>query len=108
MPDPTRPVSISAVSTGPSSLIIDALTSRPTTGAAAELIERQPALQRQRRAGEEAGQQHDGQRSDADHVELLDDVVAVERAGEDADHGAADEVHVLLHLERRVLRSSFR
>ena len=34
MPDPTRPVSISAVSTGPSSLIIDALTSRPTTGRA--------------------------------------------------------------------------
>ncbi len=31
MPDPTRPVSISAVSTGPSSLIIDALISRPTT-----------------------------------------------------------------------------
>ena len=31
MPDPTRPVTISAVSTGPSSLTIDALTSRPTT-----------------------------------------------------------------------------
>ena len=30
MPDPTRPVTISAVSTGPSSLTIDALTSRPT------------------------------------------------------------------------------
>ena len=34
MPDPMRPVSISAVSTGPSSLIIDALTSRPTIGRA--------------------------------------------------------------------------
>lgn len=34
MPEPTRPVSISAVSTGPSSLIIDALTRRPTTGLA--------------------------------------------------------------------------
>ena len=34
MPEPMRPVSISAVSTGPSSLTIDALTSRPTTGRA--------------------------------------------------------------------------
>ena len=34
MPEPTRPVSISAVSTGPSSLIIEALTSRPTNGRA--------------------------------------------------------------------------
>ena len=34
MPDPMRPVSISAVSTGPSSLTIDALTRRPTTGRA--------------------------------------------------------------------------
>ena len=30
MPEPTRPVTISAVSTGPSSLTIDALTRRPT------------------------------------------------------------------------------
>ena len=34
MPDPTRPVSIRPVSTGPSSLTIDALTRRPTTGRA--------------------------------------------------------------------------
>ncbi len=34
IPDPTRPVSIRPVKTGPSSLIIDALTSRPTTGLA--------------------------------------------------------------------------
>ena len=46
----------------------------------AELIERQAALQRQHRAGEKPGQQHDGQRLHADGVELLDDVVAVERA----------------------------
>ncbi len=31
MPDPTRPANISAVSTGPSSRIIEALTSRPTS-----------------------------------------------------------------------------
>ena len=30
MPDPTRPATIRPVSTGPSSLMIDALTSRPT------------------------------------------------------------------------------
>ena len=30
MPEPTRPVTISAVSTGPSSLTIEALTRRPT------------------------------------------------------------------------------
>jgi len=34
MPELTRPTSISAVSTGPSSLTIDALTSRPTYGRA--------------------------------------------------------------------------
>ncbi len=34
MPDPTRPASMSEVNTGPSSLIIDALTSRPTKGRA--------------------------------------------------------------------------
>ena len=34
MPEPTRPASISAVSTGPSSLIIEALISRPTKGRA--------------------------------------------------------------------------
>ena len=34
MPELTRPASINAVSTGPSSLIIDALTSRPTNGLA--------------------------------------------------------------------------
>ena len=34
MPDPTRPAIISAVSTGPSSLIIDAPTRRPTSGRA--------------------------------------------------------------------------
>ena len=45
----------------------------------AELIERHAALQRQHGAGEEPGQQHDGQRPDADRVELLDDVAEVER-----------------------------
>ena len=34
MPEPMRPVSMSAVSTGPSSITIDALTRRPTSGRA--------------------------------------------------------------------------
>ena len=34
MPEPTRPASMRPVSTGPSSLTIDALTSRPTNGRA--------------------------------------------------------------------------
>ena len=50
-------------------------------GAGAELIERQAGLQRQHHAGERAGQQHDRQRSDADRVELLDDVAARRSAG---------------------------
>ena len=75
MPDPTRPASISAVSTGPSSLIIDALTSRPDVGPGAELIQRHPRLQGQHRTGEEPGQQHDGERAQADRLELLDEVV---------------------------------
>ena len=49
-------------------------------GPRAELIERQPALQREHGAGENARQQHDGQRADADGLELLDDVVKIERA----------------------------
>ena len=48
---------------------------RPRT----ELIERQAALQREHRAGKDAGQQNDRQRADADGLELLDDVVEIER-----------------------------
>jgi hypothetical protein len=75
MPEPTRPASISAVSTGPSALIIEALTRRPTIRPGAELIQRDARLQRQHRAGEEAGQQHHGERAQPDDVELLDQVV---------------------------------
>ena len=48
----------------------------------AELIQRQAALERQHRAGEEPGQEHDRQRLHANRVELLDDVVAVHRPRE--------------------------
>ena len=80
MPDPTRPVSISA-GQHRSELLDHRRADEPADDRPrAELIERQPALQRQHRAGEEAGQQHDRQRFDADGVELLDDVVPVDAA----------------------------
>ena len=47
--------------------------------ARAELIERHAGLQREHGAGEQAGEQHDRERADADAVELLDDVAVVER-----------------------------
>ena len=43
-----------------------------------------PGLQRQHHAGERAGEQHDRQRPDADRVELLDDVAAVDRPRDEA------------------------
>ena len=81
MPEPTRPVSISAVSTGPSSLTIEALTRRPTNGRAPNWSSVMPGLQRQHRAREEAGEEHDGERAEADGVELLDDVADSRTAG---------------------------
>ena len=48
----------------------------------AELIEREAALQREHRAGKDAGQEHDREGPEADRVELLDDVVKIERAAE--------------------------
>ena len=50
--------------------------------ACAELIEREPALQREHGAREDSREQHDGQGSDTDGLELLDDVVKIERAAE--------------------------
>src|SRR6187551_2481545 len=102
MPDPMRPDSISAVSTGPSSLIIDALTSRPTTGRAPNWSSVSPLCS----ASEKAGEQHHRQRSDADRVELLDDVMAVDRRADDAAKRRGDEVHVFLHLERGFFESA--
>ena len=53
----------------------------------AELIERDAGLQRQHGAGEEAGQQDDRERADADRLELLDDIAEVEGTGEDRAKG---------------------
>ena len=50
----------------------------------AELIERDARLQREHRAGEKPGEHHHRQRADPDLLELLDDVVKVERAREGA------------------------
>ena len=80
MPEPTRPASISA-GQHRAELLDHRRADQPADERPrAELIERDAALQRQHRAGEEPGQQHDRQRADADLLELLDDVVAVERA----------------------------
>ena len=47
------------------------------------------------------GQQDDGQRSDADGLELFDDVVAIERPRHGAANRRAAQADVLLHLECR-------
>ena len=72
-----------------------------------ELIERQAALGRERRAGEEPGEHHDRQRPDADGVELLDDVVPVQRRRHDGVERREHQPHVLLHLERGPLQLLF-
>ena len=48
------------------------------------------------------GEQHDAERLDADRVHLLDDVLRVERAGEDEANRLAGEAEVL--LDRQDLR----
>src|SRR5438093_1386660 len=69
----------------------------------AELIERQAALRRERHTGEQPGHQYDRQRSNADQIELLDDIVAVNRTGEDAAEGGGGQKDVFLNFERRFL-----
>ena len=103
MPDPTRPASISAVSTGPSSLIIDALINRPDERSRAELIERHARLQGQHRAREESGQQHHRQRAETNDVDLLNQVAEIERTAEGAARRGDAELDVLLHLEQALL-----
>ncbi len=104
MPDPTRPASIRPVSTGPELLDHRRADQPADEVARAELIERDAGIEREHGAGEEPGQQDDGQRADADRFELLDDVVAVERPGDHAAERGAAEAHVLLHLEDRRLQ----
>ena len=74
----------------------------------AELVERQAALQREHGAGEDAGQQHDRERSDADGLELLDDVVEIERAAERVARGGPAELDVFLNLEQPLTSASCR
>ena len=64
----------------------------------AELIERQAALQRQHGTREDARQQHDGERADADGLELLDDVVKIERPRERTADGGPAELDVFLNF----------
>src|SRR5262249_8482743 len=74
----------------------------------AELIEREAGLRRERRAGEHARQQNDGQRAEPDQIELLDDVVTIERAREEAGERPSGEKDVLLHLERGLFQPALK
>jgi len=73
----------------------------------AELIERLPTLQRQHRAGEKASEQHNGHRSHANRVELIDDVVAVIRATDDTAIRLSEHADVFLDFERGLLQWLF-
>ena len=73
----------------------------------AELIQRQAALRRQRGAGEQSGQHHHGQRPGTDQIELVDDVVPVDRAREDAVERPLGQEDVFLYLLSRVLQPAF-
>ena len=72
MAEPTRPVTISAVSTGPSSRTSETATSRPVCALLAPEGERWKGLDRQYAARKEPGKQDDGQRADANHIHLRD------------------------------------
>src|SRR4029078_8421084 len=50
-----------------------------------------------------SGEQHDGQRLEADVVQLLDEIVAVERTREDDAEGRQAQQAVRLDVERGVL-----
>ena len=67
----------------------------------AKLIERHAALRRQRHAGKQPGQQHDGQRAHTDDVELFDDVMAIERRSDDGAQRRPGETDIFLRFERR-------
>ena len=75
--------------------------------ARAELIERQTALRRDGHPGEQPGQQDHGERADADQVELLDDVVAIDGRRDDAAPARHDKAHVLLRLQGGALQPVF-
>ena len=52
------------------------------------------------RAGEKPGQQHDRERSEADHVDLLEEVAGVERPAERRAENGETQAEVLLHFEQ--------
>jgi hypothetical protein len=53
-------------------------------------------LKREDHSGEETGKQNDSKRSDANGVHLLNQIAAVERAGEDEPDGLARQDEILL------------
>ena len=104
MPEPTRPATISPASTGPSSRIIEAETSRPMYIVAPKAAHLHAGLQGEHHAGEEAGQQHDAERLHPDLVHLLDEILRVERAHEGEAQRLAGQGEVFLDGAQLLLR----
>jgi hypothetical protein len=61
-------------------------------------------LQCEHHAGEQAGEQHDPERPDADLVHLLHDVMEVERSREDESQRLASQNEVLLQRQDLAFR----
>ncbi len=99
-----RPATIKPVSTGPSSRTMESETSLSGQRQRTELLQRAGGLQRQNRAGEEAGQHDDGQRAYPDLVGLHEGVGKIAGAGKDVGQGAAGEQGIVLHRLNLFLR----
>ena len=107
MPEPTRPGNHQARQHGPE-LLDDRSADQPADhGAGAELVEGEARLEREHHAGEHARQQHDGQRADADRIELLDDVTKIERARDQRAEELPHHEDVLLDFQERRLQPFF-
>ena len=93
-----------AVSTGPSSFTIDALTRRPTMSRRRTHPERHARLQRQHHAGERAGQDDDRQGS-IPIASSCSTMSRVDRPGHEPVCDLTQEAQVLLHFKNRLLQS---
>ena len=83
MPEALRPATISPVISGPSSRDHADGDQLADQRDPAKSLQGAGRVQRQQRADGESGQNHDGQRADADQVRLLQHVAHVERAAEE-------------------------
>ncbi len=81
---------------GPNSRTSASETTSPVSDGFAEALELRGGLQNHDRADEDAGEQHDGQRTDADDIHLLQKVIYVNRRSEKSGYGAGGEIGVVL------------